>query len=366
MIVSRKTAYKILIATFVVLSAFLTAFGQETAPLPKVEQKIGSIRFSSQVEINKKTEVVARKRFYLIRGNLEDNKALLEEIAKTTAKSANCYYADLRRENPNLSPAFFCWLKNKDCTKGYCRCESVYCRDITMDDVGTVPEFAAAYRQSLKEYRQQPVLALKWLTTNLPSDIRDGFYRQQEAAIDNLVKLAQKAAQEATRTAKENLVVFDEDVQPDMTNQIICSDKLKPAGRTKSKADQSMKQPKIVACKDFQSVVTDRQGNAYFLDIDLVIPQQIDKKMPEGGKKPRETETYLITNLAPVVFGDTSFIWTCEVEIKPADAANPQRINLKNEINKNNKCKIVPKPISENCNFPECGNTPPEKQAVSN
>ncbi len=85
--------------------------------------------------------------------------------------------------------------------------------------------------------------------------------------------------------------------------------------------------------------MTDRLGNAFFLDIDIVPPE---------GKK---TETYLVTNLMPIVFGDTSYVWTCEIEIDPAKPQTP--FVLKSEIGKK-KCEIVTKKQPENCSLPEC------------
>ena len=99
----------------------------------------------------------------------------------------------------------------------------------------------------------------------------------------------------------------------------------------------------------FQSIMTDRLGNGYFLDVDIVPPE---------GKK---TETYLITNLLPTVFGDTGYVWSCEVEI---DSTKQAQINLKNELGKK-KCEVVSKKLTEVCTLPDCSKTP-EKSAESN
>ena len=55
-----------------------------------------------------------------------------------------------------------------------------------------MPEFQAAYNQGLREFKT-PELARRWLTVNLPADIRDGFYKQKQASIDALVKQTEDA-----------------------------------------------------------------------------------------------------------------------------------------------------------------------------
>ena len=89
----------IYIVPIVLLLTTLVAFGQETSPStsPLVEQKKGSVRFTAQFEVNGKTEKLDRKRFYLIRGNRQQNADLLKIIAETSVTSRDCYFADLRR-----------------------------------------------------------------------------------------------------------------------------------------------------------------------------------------------------------------------------------------------------------------------------
>jgi len=299
----RITAYKIFFASALALSAFLTAFGQETAPSPTPENKKGLIKFTAWVDMNGKTEKLTRKRFYLIRGSQKDNAELLKQIAETTVLSRDCYYADLRKKGRKISDEYVCWLNNNDC-------ESTYCREIkTTEEALAVPEFAVAYRQGLREYRQ-PAVALKWLNTNLSDEIRNGYYQQYKTTQQKLVSLAKVAAQEATRA------------------------------KTGSDGKNG----------GFQSIMTDRLGNAYLLDVDVVPPEK------------KKTETYLISNLLPIVFGDTSYVWTCEVEVDPTKAQTV--ILLKTEIGKKTKCDVVTKKQTEVCNLPEC--KPAEKQASEN
>ncbi len=300
----RIIADNIFIAVFTVLLTSLAAFGQNSAPSsPAVEAKTGSIKFTAQVKIGESNEKLGRKRFYLIRGSRQQHADLLKQIAETNVVSRDCYYADLRRRGQKISDEYVCWLKKNDC-------ESAYCREIkTKEEALTVPEFAAAYRQSLREYKQS-TLALKWITTNLPDEIRNGYYEQQKTVLDKLITLAKRAGQEATKTKKGSARSGD----------------------------------------GFQSIMTDRIGNAYFLDIDIVPPEN------------EKTETYLITNLMPTVFGDTSYLWTCEIEIDPE---KPQSsFVLKNEIGKK-KCEIVMKKQTEVCDLPDCGGSADGSSASS-
>ncbi len=289
----RIGIYKIFIAPVVVLlTCLVAAFGQNPAPAPVVEPKIGSVKFTAQVDINGKTEKLDRKRFYLVRGNRQQHAELLKQVGETPVTSRDCYYAGLRRNGRKISDDLFCWLKNNDC-------ETPYCREVkTKEEALAIPEFATAYNQGIREYGRS-VLALKWLTTNLPDDIRDGFYRQQKPIMRQLIELARNYGQEATQAKKGSA---------------------RPG-------------------EGYQSIMTDRLGNAHFLDVDIVPPE---------GKK---TETYLITNLMPIVFGDTGYVWTCEVEFDPSKPLN--KVVLKNAIG-NKKCDVVTKKLTEVCTLPDC------------
>src|SRR5205807_765145 len=64
------------------------------------------------------TKALARKRFFLVRGSLDDNKFLIENIKQTAVMSRDCFY-----RSKSASEALMKWLKEGDC-------ESVYCREI--------------------------------------------------------------------------------------------------------------------------------------------------------------------------------------------------------------------------------------------
>lgn len=197
-----------------------------------------------------------RKRFFLIPGTLEQNRALIEAIERQSLTSRDCYYQKL-----GASPALIDWLKSGDC-------ESVYCRDVERDFVTgpkAVPEFASAFAASQKEYGNEET-ALKWLTTNVPADMRDGFYRERQRVLQSLLKQAPSAL----------------------------------------------------------SVMTDRNGTAYFTDLG--------------------PGTYVLSNLIPTELGQHLVTWNCEVQVKPGDLATEKPYLVSNRKDRNVKCVGIEKP----------------------
>jgi hypothetical protein len=137
--------------------------------------QLGSMEVSGRVKIGTKQEKLTRKRFYLFRGGLEANKALVEKLKAAAPVSRDCFYCTQK-----ASAEFIAWLRAGDC-------ETPYCREITADDAQKVPEFKAAYQKGLTQFKRKPELAQKWLTTNLPAGLRDGFYREQKTMIGGLL-----------------------------------------------------------------------------------------------------------------------------------------------------------------------------------
>ena len=90
--------------------------------------------------------------------------------------------------------------------RSFGRLESVFCREIEEKYVSgseAVPEFKAAYDQGLKDFKA-PELARRWLTVNLPAELREGFYNQRRDAINALISQA-----ESTTHAKVMSVMTD-------------------------------------------------------------------------------------------------------------------------------------------------------------
>lgn len=135
----------------------------------------GVLDVSVRPKIDNKQVKLSRKRFYLLRGGLEDNRALLDRIRTTEITSRDCYY-----EKAKASPELVCWLQTENC-------ESPYCRRIETADIDRVPEFKAAYQKSLTQFSRKPDIARLWLTTNLSPVIMDGYYREQQTALKKLL-----------------------------------------------------------------------------------------------------------------------------------------------------------------------------------
>jgi hypothetical protein len=165
------------------LSFFLFPFSffllAQTPPAPR-----GVIRLKVKYKIGDVPKELPRKRFFLIKGSLEENKGLIEKMKQTDLLSRECYYRSL-----GASETLIKWLKDYDC-------ESVYCRGIEERYVTgseAVPEFQAAYNQGLRDFKT-PELARKWLAVNLSPELRAGFYSRKQEAINALIGQAESTS----------------------------------------------------------------------------------------------------------------------------------------------------------------------------
>jgi hypothetical protein len=159
-------------------------------------QPKGELQVNGETQVNGEKIVFQRKRFYLIKGNLEESKALVARIDRQSSliPTRECFY-----RNAKASEAFINWLKEVDC-------ESVYCQSIEekyLTGATAVPEFKKAYERSAKEYKS-PELGRLWLATNLTDVIRDGFYRYKQDALKSLIGETQTDA-----TTRDNSVMTD-------------------------------------------------------------------------------------------------------------------------------------------------------------
>ena len=172
----------------ILLSFFLFPFSffLETAHSQNPPASRGVLRLKIKYKSGEATRELSRKRFFLIKGSLEENKSLIDKIKQTATISRECYY-----RSKGASEALIKWLNENDC-------ESLYCREIEekyLRGNEAVPEFKAAYDLGLREFKS-PELARGWLTVNLPAELRDGFYKQKQELINGLLK----QVEETTRT----------------------------------------------------------------------------------------------------------------------------------------------------------------------
>jgi hypothetical protein len=176
----NAAARAILVSSFLLFPFyfFLETANSQTPPTTR-----GVIRLKVKFKSGEVTKELPRKRFFLIKGTLDDNRALIAKIKQTDSMSRECYY-----RNKGASEALIKWLIDNDC-------DSIYCREIEekyLSGGEAVPEFQAAYNQGLREFKT-PELARRWLTVNLPPDLRDGFYEQKQEVIEALVKQSEGA-----------------------------------------------------------------------------------------------------------------------------------------------------------------------------
>ena len=222
----------------------------------------GVLRIRVRVKIGESTKGLARKRFYLLKGTREQNKTVIDASEQSPYVSRDCFYSKL-----GASQQLIDWLKVGDC-------ESVYCREIDEEFLNgpkAVPEFVTAYAAGEKEFGQTKI-GRKWLTNNLPPPLREGFYRDRRNALDALLKQAEVAS--GTRPF---------------------------------------------------STMTDRNGTAYFTDL--------------------EPGTYVLTSLLPVEVGESLDRWNCEIQIKPGDIATEKPLQVSNKNDRLVKCVAVEKPV---------------------
>jgi hypothetical protein len=182
--------------------ACLTILISLLAFLPIDAQTTGVLEVNGRVRIEGKQERLKRKRFYLFRGGLAENKALIDRMRNDAFVSRDCFYCRM-----NASAEFRSWLKAEDC-------ESPFCREITAEDAAKVPEFKAAVAKGTQQFGRRPTIAREWLTTNLPSPLRDGFYLQRKSAIERILAGTEPLLSGMTDSVSVKAIFIDIPLKP--------------------------------------------------------------------------------------------------------------------------------------------------------
>jgi hypothetical protein len=180
---TERTCRRVVCLFFVLASACIILEVNFIAHTQNPPASRGVIRLKVKYKNDEVTKELARKRFFLIKGSLDENKSLIEKIKQASLQSRECYY-----RGKGASEALIKWLNENDC-------DSVYCREIEtkyLSGSDAVPEFQAAYNQGLRELKT-PELARRWLTVNLPEELRDGFYKQKQKVIEAIIKQSEAA-----------------------------------------------------------------------------------------------------------------------------------------------------------------------------
>jgi len=172
------------------------------------DRPTGVLRLRVRVKMDDASPLkgLARKRFFLIRGSLEQNVAVVHAIEQNTLMSRDCYYSKL-----GASEQLIAWLKSGDC-------ESIYCRAIEPDLVTgpkAVPEFSQAFAMGQKEFGNDET-ALRWISTNVPANVRDGFYQLRQSFLQSILKQAQASADTQVRSVMtdSNGTAYFTDLEP--------------------------------------------------------------------------------------------------------------------------------------------------------
>jgi hypothetical protein len=183
------------LAFFAVLLMVTVVLAQQPAT-----RQTGVLRLRVRVKADDSAPLrgLARKRFFLMPGTLEQNRALITAIEQQPLTTRDCYY-----KQHGASAELINWLKEGDC-------ESVYCRSIEKEFLSgpkAVPEFASAFTASQKEFGSDAT-AQQWLTTNLNPDLRDGYYKDRQRALETLLKQGQLGMIQSVMTDRNGTAYF--------------------------------------------------------------------------------------------------------------------------------------------------------------
>src|SRR5690242_17545672 len=106
-------ATRILLLLFLCLGLLFFSFVAQTQT-PQTAR--GVIRLKARYKSATGMKDLPRKRFFLIKGSLDQNQSLIQQIKQTKLASRECYY-----RTHGASEQLIKWLDENDCESVYCR-----------------------------------------------------------------------------------------------------------------------------------------------------------------------------------------------------------------------------------------------------
>ena len=161
---------------FILRVALLIVLLASIGPAYIAAQALGALDVQGKgLKIDGKSGAVSRKRFYLLKGGLKDNKELIARLRTAEIKSRDCFYSQMK-----ASPQYICWLQAENC-------ESPFCRTVATAEIPQVPEFQAAYKKGLTQFKGLETVARDWILTNMPDTLTSGFFRERRTLTSTLL-----------------------------------------------------------------------------------------------------------------------------------------------------------------------------------
>ena len=187
------------------LRTLLAAIAVATAipALVRSQQDVGGLEANvKNIKVDGKKIELARKRFFLFKGGLQENDGLLKRIETAEITSRNCYYTAQK-----ASAGYICWLQAENCESPFCRV--VEARYVDPADPMNVPEFTAAYTKGLKLFGNRKELSLEWIIPNMPENLVDGYYRQQQKVLAGVLGPSKYITSSMIDTSSTKTVFLD-------------------------------------------------------------------------------------------------------------------------------------------------------------
>ncbi len=169
-----------------------------------VRPDTGSLEVNvKNVKIGGKPAKLSRKRFYVFQGGLADNAAFVARIKSAEITSRDCYYKSVQ-----ASDQYICWLQAENCESPFCRVVDASTLDQN-DKAHFVPEFFTAYNKGIPLFRGKSDIARDWILTNLPDNLVNGFYRQQQQVLATVLGGVKPFASSMTDTPGIRTIFLD-------------------------------------------------------------------------------------------------------------------------------------------------------------